>query len=99
MEGNFGPSMVEPCYNPTIKDYINNPGLVARKGYYDDGQEVSDDLPDPWSDEPLYAETPAIPKVGRSKRGSKGDASKDAPEEPKQKDADEEPSDEEKDDQ
>lgn len=54
--------MVEPCYNPSIRDYLTNPSLVAKKGLYDDGEEVSDDLPDPWSDEPLYTELPAKAK-------------------------------------
>lgn len=59
MEDNVGPSMVEPCYNPSIKDYLTNPTLVARNGIYDSGEEVDDDLPDNWSDEPLYSELPA----------------------------------------
>lgn len=58
-EVNEGPSMVEPCYNPSIRDYLTNPTLVARNGIYDQGEEVEDDLPDNWSDEPLYSELPA----------------------------------------
>lgn len=69
MEDNFGPSMVEPCYNPSIQDYLNNPSLVARKGLYDNGKDVPDDLPDPWNDEPLY--TVADLPVRNSKSATK----------------------------
>lgn len=79
MEDNFGPSMVEPCYNPSIQDYLNNPSLVARKGYYDDpsGFKGDDDLPDPWNDEPLYESLPTdLPSKtnSKSKKGKKPDA-------------------------
>lgn len=59
MEENTEPSMVEPCYNPSIRDYLMNPSLVAKRGVYDEGEDVADDLPDNWSDEPLYSELPA----------------------------------------
>lgn len=36
------PSMVEPCYNPSISEIVNNPNclLRPRTPYYDDGDEI-----------------------------------------------------------
>lgn len=68
MEGDFGPSMVEPSYNPTIRDYLTNPGLVARRAYYDDGKEISDDTPDPWNDEPVYTPIKTGPRKSARKK-------------------------------
>lgn len=68
LEKNDEPSMVEPCYNPSIRDYLMNPSLVARKGLYDEGEDIDDDLPDNWSDEPIYSELPA-----RAKSAQKAD--------------------------
>lgn len=69
MEENDAPSMVEPCYNPTIRDYLTNPTLVARHGIYDDGSEDEvSELPDNWSDEPLYAP----PTPARAKKPAQG---------------------------
>lgn len=67
-EKNTLPSMVEPCYNPTITDYLQHPELIVkkRKPIYDDGEDISDDLPDTWSDEPLYAEIPSVRKVKKT---------------------------------
>lgn len=63
--------MVEPCYNPSIRDYLMNPSLVARKGLYDEGEDIDDDLPDNWSDEPIYSELPERAKPSQ-KEGKKG---------------------------
>ena len=71
LENNDEPSMVEPCYNPSIRDYLMNPSLVARKGLYDEGEDIDDDLPDNWSDEPIYSELPARAKPAK-KAGKEG---------------------------
>lgn len=71
LEKNDEPSMVEPCYNPSIRDYLMNPSLVARKGLYDEGEDIDDDLPDNWSDEPIYSELPARAEPAQ-KAGKKG---------------------------
>lgn len=82
MEDNFGPSMVEPAYNPTIRDYLMNPGLVARKAIYDDGEDIDEDLPDNWDDEPLY--TPKETSVKKSKSAKGRDKKTDEVRPPKE---------------
>ena len=79
--------MVEPCYNPSIRDYLMNPSLVARKGLYDEGEDIDDDLPDNWSDEPIYSELPAraepaqkAGKKGRQQPATSDDANDGSPE-------------------
>ena len=87
LENNDEPSMVEPCYNPSIRDYLMNPSLVARKGLYDEGEDIDDDLPDNWSDEPIYSELPAraepaqkAGKKGRQQPATSDDANDGSPE-------------------
>lgn len=87
LEKNDEPSMVEPCYNPSIRDYLMNPSLVARKGLYDEGEDIDDDLPDNWSDEPIYSELPAradpaqkAGKKGRQQPATSDDANDGSPE-------------------
>nr|QXN72807.1 MAG: hypothetical protein [Microvirus sp.] len=63
-EVNNEPSMVEPCFNPTIKDYLSNPALIARQGMFDDGEDI-EELPDLWNDEPLYNDLP-LRKVSKA---------------------------------
>ena len=95
LESNDEPSMVEPCYNPSIRDYLMNPSLVARKGLYDEGEDIDDDLPDNWSDEPLYAELPARaePAQKAGKKGRQQPATSDDANDGSSEVEDEEPSD------
>lgn len=95
LEKNDEPSMVEPCYNPSIRDYLMNPSLVARKGQYDEGEDIDDDLPDNWSDEPIYSELPERAKPSQ-KEGKKGRRQPDTSDDAKDGSSeaeDEEPSD------
>lgn len=54
-EVNNEPSMVEPCYNPSIAEIVENPNCLVRHGMYDEGDDLPDDMDDNFSYEPLYA--------------------------------------------
>lgn len=45
------PSMVEPCYNPSIVDMLMRPELACiHQGFYDNGDDVSD-IDDNWNND------------------------------------------------
>lgn len=48
------PSMVEPCYNPSIAEIVQNPNCLVKHGIYDEGDDIPDNMDDNFSNEPLY---------------------------------------------